>query len=318
MLAMEHNISIGNYRLGIVDSITIKRSVETLTDTALIVLPCAYANKTLEVESKLKEGDEVTIELGYNNDLQTEFKGYLKTIQTDDGSITLECEDAIWLFRKELKNKEHKNITAKSLLQKVVQEIDSSFNVSCDYDFTYEQFVIKDATAYDVLKKLQDETKANIYFTGNTLHCHPQYSEITNAEPVRYDFSVNVEKSNLKYKSDKDRKFFIEVEGIPSSGKRVTVTYGTMGGDKRSLKVYGVTDKDSLLKRAKEELTTLVYTGFEGNFTGWLIPYCEPAYKIELRDQDYPDKNGTYYVVATEVKFSSSGGERTVTIGKKI
>ena len=126
MLAMEHNISIGNYRLGIVDSITIKRSVETLTDTALIVLPCAYANKTLEVESKLKEGDEVTIELGYNNDLQTEFKGYLKTIQTDDGSITLECEDAIWLFRKELKNKEHKNITAKSLLQKVVQEIDRS------------------------------------------------------------------------------------------------------------------------------------------------------------------------------------------------
>ncbi|MGN0186631.1 MAG: hypothetical protein ACI392_02660 [Paludibacteraceae bacterium] len=28
--------------------------------------------------------------------------------------------------------------------------------------------------------------------------------------------------------------------------------------------------------------------------------------------------NGNYYVVATDVKFSSSGGCRTITIGKKI
>ena len=315
---MEHHITIGKYRLGIVDSVTIKRSVETLSDTAIIVLPGSCANKTLDVESKLKEGDEVTISLGYNNDLKMEFKGYLNTIQTNDGSITLECEDSIWLFRKELADKEHKSISVKSLLQKVVQEVDGKFSVSCDYDFAYDKFVIKDATAYDVLKKIQEETRANIYFSGNVLHCHPQYSEITNETPVRYDFSVNVEKSNLKYKSEKDRKYFVEVEGIPSSGKRVTVTFGTMGGDKRNIKVYGVTDKESLLKRAKEELSTLVYTGFEGNFTGWLIPYCEPAYKIELRDDDYPEKNGNYYVVATEVKFSSSGGERTVTIGKKI
>ncbi|MCQ2313275.1 MAG: hypothetical protein MJZ84_07515 [Paludibacteraceae bacterium] len=315
---MEHNISIGRYRLGIVDSVTIKHSVETLSDTAFIVLPGSYANKTLDVEGKLKEGDEVKIELGYNTTLKTEFMGYLKTIQTDDGSITLECEDAIWIFRKEVADKEHKNITAKSLLQKIVQEVDGSFNVSCDYDFTYDKFVVKDATAFDVLKKIQDETKANIYFSGTTLHCHPQYSEITNQTPIIYDFNANVEKSDLKYKSEKDRKYFVEVEGIPSSGKRVTVTYGTMGGDKRNIKVYGVTDKESLLKRAKEELTTLVYTGFEGSFTGWLIPFCEPAYKIELRDKDYPEKNGTYYVVATEIKFSSSGGERTVTIGKKI
>lgn len=318
MLALQHNIHIGRYRLGMVSSITIKKSVETLSDTATIVLPATYINRAINIESRLHEGDKVVIRLGYNNSLQTEFKGYLKAIRTDDAAATLECEDAIYLFRKELKDKEHKNISAKTLLQKVVQEVDKTFQVQCDYDFNYDKFVIKDATAWDVLKKLQDETKANIYFSHTTLHCHPQYSQIANERAVLYDFSANIEKSELKYKRADERKYFVEVEGIAADGKRTTVTFGKTGGEKRSVKVYGVTDKPSLLRRAKEELTMVVYTGFEGSFTGWLLPFCEPAYQIQLRDHDYPQKNGKYYVVATETKFSSAGGERQITIGKKI
>lgn len=315
---MEYDIQVGSYQIGMVDSVTVKKSVETLSDTATIVLPGTYANKTIDIESKLKEGDEIVIKLGYNGSLETEFKGYLNALRTDDGRVTLECEDAIYLFRKALTDKEHKSINLKSLLQKIAQEVDGSFSVSCDYDFTYDKFVVKDATGWDVLKKVQDETKANIYFKDKVLHVHPQYSEVFNPQPVMYDFSVNVEKSTLKYKKADERKYFVEVEGIATNGDRTTVTFGKQGGDKRSIKVYGVTDRASLLKRAKEELSTVVYTGFEGNFTGWLVPFCEPAYKIELRDKDYPEKNGVYYVISTEVKFSSSGGERSITIGKKI
>lgn len=315
---MEYDIQVGIYQIGMVDSVTIKKSVEMLSDTATIVLPGVYANKSINIESKLKEGDEIVIKLGYKDSLEMEFKGYLNAVQTDDGSVTLECEDAIYLFRKELKDKEHKNISLKSLLQKIAQEVGETFSVKCDYDFTYDKFVVKDATGWDVLKKVQDETKANIYFSDKVLHVHPQYSEVFNQQSVVYDFSENVEKSSLKYKKADERKYFVEVEGIASDGTRTTVTFGKSGGDKRSIKVYGVTDKASLLKRAEEELSTVVYTGFEGNFTTWLIPFCEPAYKIELIDKDYPEKNGVYYVISAEIKFSSSGGERTVTIGKKI
>ncbi len=318
MLAMEYDIRVGRYRIGMVDSVTVKKSVETLCDTATIVLPAVYANKSLDVESKLTEGDDVTIRFGYGENLETEFTGYLNTIQTDDNKVTLECEDAVYLFRKEVKDTEHKQVTVKSLLQKIVQEIDATFSVSCDYDFVYDKFVVKDATAWDVLKKVQDETKANIYFNGKTLHIHPQYSAIANTQAVVYDFAVNVEKSALKWKRADERKYFVEVEGVKSDGTREKVTFGKTGGEKRSIKVFGITDRASLLKRAKEELATVVYSGFEGNFTGWLVPYCEPSYKIMLRDGDYPDKNGNYYVVATETKFAASGGERVVTIGKKI
>ncbi|MCM1035533.1 MAG: hypothetical protein NC038_05495 [Paludibacter sp.] len=318
MLTMEYDIQIGGYRLGALDSVKVRKSVETLSDTATIILPATYINHALDVESRLQEGDEVVICLGYNGDLKTEFKGYLKTIQTDDAKITLECEDALYCFRKELADKEHKNITVKTLLQKVAQEVDRNYSVVCDYEFSYDKFVIRNATAWDVLKKVQDETKANIYFKDTTLHCHPQYSAITNSQPVIYDFAMNIERSQLLYKRADERKYLVEVEGVGKDGKRIKTNIGKAGGEKRSVKVYGVTDIASLRKRAEEELALVVYTGFEGSFTGWLIPFCEPAYQVALRDSEYPHKNGIYYVVATEVAFSSSGGERTITIGKKI
>lgn len=318
MLNMDYEILIGGRRLGLLTSVTVRKSVETLCDTATIVVPATYLGRTLNIEQYLHEGDTIDISLGYNGNLQTEFQGYINSVKTDDNNLTIECEDALWLFRREVSNKEYKNITVKSLLQRIVQQMDGSFTVKCDYDFTYDKFVCKDATAYDVLKKIQDETKANIYFSSTTLHVHPQYSEITNLQPVRYDFAVNIEKSDLKYKRADERRYFIEVEGIQPDGKRVTVTAGKQGGDKRSIKVYGVTDQASLLRRAQEELATIVYTGFEGSFTGWLVPYCEPAYRIELNDGDYPEKKGQYYVIATETTFSSAGGVRKITIGKKI
>lgn len=318
MLAMTHNIKIGDYRIMAVDSVHVRKSVESLADTATIVLPGTYINKAIDIESKLKAGDKVLIKYGYDGFIENEFKGWLNTISTDDASVTLECEDDLYLFRKQLKNKQLLNISSKALLQHIVKEIDQSFNVSCDYDFMYDKFIIMNLTGWDVLKKLQDETKANIYFSNGTLHMHAQYSEITNIQPVIYDFAKNIEKSNLKYKGKDQRKYFIEIEGISSDGKKVSVTSGNPGGDKRSLKIYGVTDKASLLKKANEELASLVYDGFEGDFTGWLQPYCEPSYKVLLRDSEYPAKTGMYYVISVETKFSSSGGERQITIGKKL
>lgn len=315
---MSYKISIGNYSLILLDSIVIKKSVEQLSDTADIILPGVHLNKAIEIESKLKEGVQVSVWIGYDNNLYLEFQGYLNAITTDNGTIKLECEDAIYLFRKSIKNTELKNTSAEALLKHVVKEIDSSIKVSCSYEFKYDKFVIKDASGWDILKKVQDETKANIYFKDGTLHIHPQYSEVFNDKPIVYDFAINIEKSNLKYKTADQRKYQVEVEGIMPDGKRITTIVGTAGGEKRSVKVYGVSDIESLKKRANEELQTVVYTGYEGNFTGWLLPYCEPGNEIKLQDAEYPKKDGKYYVVATDTKFSSAGGERTITIGKKI
>lgn len=316
---MGFHITIGTYQLAMVDSIAVKLSVESLADTAIITLPAAVFNKALEIEDKIKEGDAVRIRFGYNaentSELPVEFEGYVESIATDAGSIKINCEDELYNFRKDLQDKVLTNVTIEQLMQHVCQELDG-FEVKCDYDFKYDKFTIYNATGFDVLKKIQEETRANIYLKGKVLHIHPQYAEI--GKTVIYDFAVNIEKSELKYMDARKRKFICTIEGTDAAGKTVKVTKGTPGGDKFTLKIPGVSDKATLERRAEEELKIKAYSGYEGSITGWLIPRVEPTDLAEIRDADYEYKKGKYYVVAVESTFSESGGKRKVILGKKV
>lgn len=318
MYRMSWDIIIGGYRLKTMESVDIKRSVELLSDTAAVVIPATVFNYAINIEDKLKVGDAVEIRLGYNDDLQTEFKGYLKAIRTDGGSLTLECEDGIYLFRKSLKDEELKNVNVSAILQKVCSQV-GGFQVSCDYDFSYDKFVISNATGYDVLKKIQDEASPNIYLKDNTLHVHPQYAEIF-GDMQYYDFSKNIERegTDLKYKSADDRKLLVVVESKDATGKTISVEKGTTGGDRMTIKMSGVTSRASLEAKAQQVLEQKVYTGYEGSFHAWLLPYVDAGYKVKITDPDYEYKDGTYYVVSVETAFSRNGGVRKITLGKKI
>ena len=317
MYRMSWNIMIGGFRLKMVEKVSIKRSVELLSDTATITLPGTVFNKAINIEDKIKVGDDVEIKLGYNDNLKEEFKGYLKAIKTDGGSLTLELEDDIYLFRKSVKDEEMKNASVKSILENICSQV-GGFSVSCDYDFSYDKFVINNATGYDVLKKIQDEASPNIYLKDKVLHVHPQYAEIFGE--ARYDFSRNIERdgTDLKYKSEDERKLLVVVEGTDETGATVSVEKGTTGGDKMTLKLPGVSSKSSLEQKAQSVLDQKVYTGYEGSFQSWLIPYVDAGYKVSITDPDYEIKDGTYYVISVETTFSKDGGVRKITLGKKI
>ena len=314
---MSWNIRIGGFRLRMVEKVSIKRSVELLSDTATITLPGTVFNKAINIEDKIKVGDDVEIKLGYNDNLKEEFKGYLKAIKTDGGSLTLELEDDIYLFRKSVKDEEMKNASVKSILENISSQV-GGFSVSCDYDFSYDKFVINNATGYDVLKKIQDEASPNIYLKDKVLHVHPQYAEIFGE--ARFDFSRNIERdgTDLKYKSEDERKLLVVVEGTDETGATVSVEKGTTGGDKMTLKLPGVSSKSSLEQKAQSVLDQKVYTGYEGSFQSWLIPYVDAGYKVSITDPDYEIKDGTYYVISVETTFSQNGGVRKITLGKKI
>ncbi len=163
------------YELRTVAEIEIESSVDNLADMATVVLPEAVMNRVLNLERKVKRGSEVVIRLGYNGQLRDEFHGYVVSVPTNDSSLKISCEDGLFLFRKDVKDKEYKPTTVKKLVQDIINQIDKSFKLVCDYDIAYEKFTVHDATGYDVLRKLQEETKANIYFlTGKKeLHIHP-------------------------------------------------------------------------------------------------------------------------------------------------
>jgi hypothetical protein len=90
---------------------------------------------------------------------------------------------------------------------------------------------------------------------------------------------------------------------------------GASGGKSIKREVFGMTVEQAR-KIAENEHTIWCYDGYEGSFTGWLIPFVEPGDAVKIIDTDYPAKEGTYYVTGTEVSFSKEGGKRTISLGR--
>lgn len=307
----------GNWGLGILAECTIEKSVKNLADTATIILPEADHNKVLKVQDSIARGDEVRIKLGYDDDLKVRFEGYIREIVTNDSSLKILCEDALFVFRKGVKNKQFKNVSIKQLAQYICTEIDKSFKVVCDYDLGYEKFTIYQATGFDVLAKIQEETGADIFFDmkNKELHIHPAYTR--KGGEADFSFQHNIENGSLEYKTAEDRKVEVTVESVGLDGKTIQTTTGTTGGEKITKKV-GRMSMDAIKLIAHTEYKNKMTPGYEGSFDAWLIPVVEPTYTVGIYDDDYPYKDGRYYTESVTINFSESGGKQTITPALKL
>ena len=316
MYTLDFEVKIGEFYLGMVDSITIHKSVELLADTCEIVLPAARLNKALEIEEQIKRGDEVSVSIGYKEvGIKEEFKGYLQRISTDGGSIKLFCEDDLFQFRKDLPNEELKKISLSDLLSKVVKGIGKNYKVNCSYTWVYDKFVIRDATGYDVLKKVQEECGADIYLKDGVLHIHPP-GEVIGKERF-YDFAVNIEEAELSFKRAEDKKVKVVVKAIMPDGKVKEIEVGSTGGEKVEVKCHA-SDTASMKARGEAEVKRRTFDGYDGSITTWLIPECKPGDTASIHDGDYTYKDGTYFVRSVTTDFSEGGGKRKVELGYRL
>ncbi|WP_155297348.1 hypothetical protein [Spirosoma aerolatum] len=323
MFKMDYEISIGKARLKGLESVTVESSVDLISDTCQITLPGMVYNKAFAIEDSIKRGDVVTVRLGYDGNLHTEFTGYLKSIHPN-APMLLECEDSAYLLRKQIADKQFKKVTVPDILKYVLTQInpqltaDQQLKLVTDLSgYQYDKFTIVRSNGYEVLERIKSDFGPAIYCRGHELHCHLTYTE--KRGNVTYDFARNVEESDgLEYVKAEDVKVKIKAIGRSKKGTKVEVEVGDPKGDLRTIQLPTVSDKVVLEKRAKELLKTLSYDGYKGAIKGWLIPVCEIGYSAKVVDVDYPDRAGTYYVNGVKTEFSENGGRRTVSLGIKV
>jgi hypothetical protein len=300
------------FQLALMAECEIIASVDNLADMATIVLPEAVMNEPLNFEGKISRGTEVFIKLGYDGLLYDEFTGFIQDITNTDSSIKILCEDALFLFRTGVKDVELKPTSTKKIAQYIIDQVDSTYKLNCTYDINYEKFTIHDATGYDVLKKIQEETTANIFFNTKTkeLHIHEPYLE--KGGEALYSMQYNIETSSLEYKNKLDYKVEVSIESVDSKGNVHKTTIGTTGGEKITKKV-GTMGSEAAEKLAQTILKTESAAGYEGSFDTWLIPFVQPTFSARIKDEDYPEKTAWYYVKSVTTHLSEGGGVRTVT-----
>lgn len=321
MYRMDYRIRIGGEIIPLMSSVRITKDVTKLTDTATIVCPAVVNGRPLSFAGKVERWMPVSIELGYNGDLRKEFDGYVDRATIADGRIKIECADALILFKRvRIPDGEMKSPRLKDVVSRVVGEVnkentENPIKVNCEYDYGYDKYTFSNCTSYDVMEKIQKECNPNIYIKDGTLNIVPPY---TNSEGTAiYSMQDNIRKDGLKlkWKEEKDNPTKVVVTATGKDGSEVKGTYGDSGGNELKMSMKGKMSQDDVDKIAENIYRQKVYTGYEGSFGAWLIPFCDAGYTVEVRDKSEVIRGGRYWVSRVEVEMSSSGASRQVYIG---
>ena len=337
-------ITIGGFQFSGVHEVRVLRGMHGLTTACTIKLPSKARidgptptlpdGEGVVVDERgfvttgnlFADGDAVKVELGYDDDLQTEFEGYIKR-RNLAMPLEIECEG----YERELRlavniNRYYPKTTAKELLTDVCSQ--TSINVICDVDFPLVGMRLVDCDGIEVInhiKKCSENALTIFFIAPRTLWCGLVYTPyiggnaVMNLPRVAYDLGYNcIKDNNLKERTPKE-KVQVFMNGVLASGDGVRTQSKDVSA-RRKARHYlnNVPDKSALQLFADEVANRMNYTGYAGNVTGFLQPYCLPGYVATVYDARYPALKGDYLVESTEVTFGMGGGRRRVGLGVKL
>ena len=144
MYNLTHDIIINEtFRVKHLLGCEVRKSAGQLADLATIRLNGTAYNAALDIESKVKRGNPITISFGYDGKNVTEFSGYVRSIGTGE-TITIECEDEMFNTRKSVGNKQYEDITAVDLIKAIASQVGVTSVVAGDgvEEVVFDKFTI--------------------------------------------------------------------------------------------------------------------------------------------------------------------------------
>lgn len=338
MFVLTSDVTIGKFRFSGVNAVEIKRSIHSIAETATITVPSISRivnnGKTLPGNSitgqQFRDGDPVTINLGYNGALQTEFRGFVKQ-RSMKMPLTIECEGYSWLLRRNSVSNFWQSISVKNLLEAAVSRIDSRYKISvrCDIDIELTNVAINQESGFDIIKKILAYTDGNVtcfFIKPDVLWCGLLYTPVAkgdnvlNMNRVKYRMGYNVIKDNsLTQHTTEHQPTEVKYSKKHGNGDKATEASDAFRNHARThSKILNQIKHSGALKQlANEKAFQLNYSGYEGHISTFLQPYVEPGYEAYISDDRYPELDGSYLVESTEVHFGQSGARRVVEIGPK-
>lgn len=332
MYTLTSNISIGGKTFNGVNKVVIKRSVNKVAAIANIIVPTTAVLKQqekepakVEVAKQIAVGDFVSIDLGYDRQNNTEFKGFVKKIHYTT-PLLVECEDYTWLLRRDKIQKSYKSTTLKQVVKDILNAGLEGYNLTAldtGQDISITNYVMatdegEPISRADALVRLKDDYGLSVFFnTGGELYAGLKYGQ--QLGEVKYKLRHNViDDDGLEFKKAEDVKIKIKAVHITSAGERTEVSVGDDSGDERTLFFHDVASKSELKELAQNELNNYKYDGYEGDITTFLRPFAQPAMVANLSDPVYSQRDGKYYIESVETTFGTNGARRAVFLGLNV
>jgi hypothetical protein len=344
-------IKIGKYTFrGGVNEVSIKKNINCIVGTAVLKMPglgrivavknivnsalnliglgiqqpaTNLPNSSVQTAKLFAEGDKVSIDLGYNNDLRNEFRGFVRRVNLTT-PITIEMEGYAWQLRGQNILASWKKTTVKEVLTRIIQGTDIVLSPDIpNIDLT--SYYIKNASGLAALEDMQKRMLLTVYFADEVLYVGLQEGRTTTTgkgqvgtlAEVKYNIGYNcvTNQPDLKQRLGKDNRVRVRLKTKGKNGKHVLYEAGDTNGAITDRIIPFSNDHTYLQATAAAYLKKLKYDGFEGAVNGFLQPYCLPGWKATLTDKKFDGaRAGTYFVPGTEVTFGIRGARRKTEI----
>lgn len=339
MFVLRSDILIGDLRFEGVHEVTIKRSVHSLVETAIIEVPAVAhlsekgrkSPKSIVTSTQIVSGSFVRIQLGYNDEMRTEFEGYV-TGSKGGKLLQINCEGASYLLRQNAPGVHPGKRTVKDLLEAAVSKTkgDKLIKVSCNVDMQVINTCSTWASGIEIINELIRATKDNIccfFIKPYELWCGLLYSNYTTGIPigssnkVGYRIGYNTLKENTLEEHVINMKSGI-VEYIRKSEtgevlKGVSVNKWE-GSTKVTTILNQVLQEKSLTELANEKAIRNNYKGYVGDFIAFLQPFANPGDSAKIVNSYLPKLDGEYLIESTEVHFGINGARRRIELGPRL
>lgn len=307
-------LNMGEYETEYLHDVVIESDIATLTDSCTIQLPKKMQWDFMDLP--IKRGDPIQLKLGYDDELITEFTGFIREIGSK-APMKMMCEDSMFLLKKkELKKDAYRNITLKKLIETMTEGM--GIKIDCPIDVNIGNYRITRNNIAQELEELKRVYGFYAYFrqiNGENILYTGWGFPTTERETHRFEYGKNIISDELIYTDASDIKLKIKAITVDAQNKRREIEVGDKDGELRTVYAYNMNDTD-LKNFAVAEMERFKISGFKGSFTTFGFPSVKATDIVNIKTQD--GHSGSYLITKLTKTYGTGGYRQKIEIGAKV
>ena len=296
-----------------VNAVEITRDTEKLTTEAKITMPKKVKWDKAD-KIPVKRGDSVKISLGYDDNLQTAFVGYVRDVGFKT-PIVITCEDEMFKLKQmPTKKKAYRSFSLETLLKD--QGISYRLNIMGEQ--ALGAYRVTADTVAALLGKLSEQGIRSFFRYEDgapVLYCGVLFERDTRPAQV-FKTGLNIiSDQSLQQQKAENMRLRVKAVSLMPDNKKIKVEVGDADGEHRTLHTYNKTESE-LKAWAEQEIKRLKRDGLTGSFTtfGHTLVDCLDAIGIVIDGV----KSGVYQVKKNIVKYGDGGYRQEITLGLRV
>lgn len=296
-----------------VNAVEITRDTEKLTTEAKITMPKKVKWDKAD-KIPVKRGDSVKISLGYDDNLQTAFVGYVRDVGFKT-PIVITCEDEMFKLKQmPTKKKAYRSVSLETLLKD--QGISYRLNIMGEQ--ALGAYRVTADTVAALLGKLSEQGFRSFFRYEDgapVLYCGVLFERDTRPAQV-FKTGLNIiSDQSLQQQKAENMRLRVKAVSLMPDNKKIKVEVGDADGEHRTLHTYNKTESE-LKAWAEQEIKRLKRDGLTGSFTtfGHTLVDCLDAIGIVIDGV----KSGVYQVKKNIVKYGDGGYRQEITLGLRV